>query len=200
MPEGRDEPTSVAALAVLISGLRRDLQSLTRQVAILTATQERHSAVLGEIAGLRREVEQIAGMLGDGDPQADGWFWLIMTEDQRAEHLAELTDWVDTVLRAQYPGYLRDTIRPCWPRHPEAIWELTWLYHLWCAAYLTRKPNPRASADWHDRWSPGVIRRLGEVMRRCAGGCQRQPGHAAGAADEPSTGPHDVHASTNTAS
>lgn len=177
-PEGGDGSTSVAALAMLISGLRRDLRSLGRRVDVLTAAQERHEGVLGDVAGLRGEVEQIAAMLDEDDSPSDGWFWLTMTDEQQAEHLAELTDWVETVLRAQYPDYLANRIRPCWPHHREAIWELTWLYRLWSAAYLTRKPEPRDYADWHDRWVPGVVHRLGEVMRPCADVCQRRSGPA----------------------
>jgi hypothetical protein len=174
-PEGSDGSTSVTALAMLVSGLRRDLRSLARRVDVLTAGQERQEAALGDVAGLRGQVEQIAALLGEDDGPADGWFWLTMTEEQRAEHLAELTDWVETVLRAEYPDYLANRIRPCWPQHREAIWELTWLYRLWSAAYLTRKPEPRDRADWHDRWAPGVIGRLGGVMRPCADDCRHQP-------------------------
>jgi hypothetical protein len=78
--------------------------------------------------------------------------------------------------KAQYPDYLTDQIRPCWPNHPEARWELAWLYQLWTLAYLASRPSPRDIADWHDRWSPGVLRRLSHIMRRCEGGCQRHPG------------------------
>ena len=97
-----------------------------------------------------------------------------MTDQKRDEKLSELSDWVETVLRTQYPGYLAGQIRPCWPNHPEARWELAWLYQLWTLAYLTKRPAPKDAADWHDRWAPGVIRRLGAVMRRCEAGCRRQ--------------------------
>ena len=66
-----------------------------------------------------------------------------MTDQKRDERLSELSDWVETVLRTQYPGYLADQIRPCWPNHPEARWELTWLYQLWTLAYLTKRPAPK---------------------------------------------------------
>jgi hypothetical protein len=47
----------------------------------------------------------------------------MLTKHQRAEKLCELSDWVETVIRTQYPGYLTGQIRPCWPHHPEARWE-----------------------------------------------------------------------------
>jgi hypothetical protein len=108
-----------------------------------------------------------------------------MTDQQRDERFAELSDWVETVLRPQYPGYLTGQIRLCWPNHPEARWELTWLYQLWTSAFLTRRSVPKDAADWHDRWSPGVIHRLAQVMRQCKETCQRQLGHEAPADTDP---------------
>jgi hypothetical protein len=184
-PQGRDGSPSVAALAVLVKGLRRDLGSLAARVDTFTRTQQEHAVVLGDIAELRRQAEQILAILGNEDDAApSAWFWLTMTEQQRDEQFAELLDWVETVLRSQYPDYLADQIRPCWPNHPEARWELTWLYQLWSLAYLASRPEPKAVADWHDRWSPGVIRRLNQVMSRCEGGCRRQPGPRRGSMTE----------------
>jgi hypothetical protein len=74
-----------------------------------------------------------------------------------------------------YVGGLAGQIRPCWANHPEALWELTWLHHLWCRAYLTKRPDPKNAADWHDRWLPGVLRRLGTVMTGCDEACQSWP-------------------------
>jgi len=31
------------------------------------------------------------------------WFWLTMTEEEREAKFSELHDWVETVLREQYP-------------------------------------------------------------------------------------------------
>jgi hypothetical protein len=176
-PQGRDGPPSVAALAIHVNGLRRDLEALATKMDALTSTQQEHAAVLDGIAELRRQVEQILAVLTEEDDASPTtWFWLTMTEHEHDEQLAELSDWVDTVLRTQYPNYLADQIRQCWPNHPEARWELAWLYRLWSLAYLAKTPAPKDAADWHDRWSPGVIRRLSQVMGRCEGACQRQSG------------------------
>ena len=64
-------------------------------------------------------------------------------------------------------------LKPCWPNHPEARWELTWLYQLWTLTYLTTRPGPKDAADWHDRWTPGVIRRLNPIMAKCQAHCRR---------------------------
>jgi hypothetical protein len=174
-PQGRDGSLSVAALAVQVDTLRRDVESLAAKVRTFTKMQREHATALNDISDLRHEVEQILAILTDQDDGTPtSWFWLRMSDQERTEKSSELSDWVETVFRAQYPDYLADQIRPCWPNHPEARWELAWLYHLWSLAYLTERSAPKDAADWHDRWSPGVIRRLAEVMRQCSrGGCQR---------------------------
>jgi hypothetical protein len=143
---------------------------------VVTSTQQDHAIVLGNVAGLRRQVEQILAVLTEEDDAAPAaWFWLTMTEQERGEKLAELHDWVETVLRAQYPDYLAGQIRPCWPDHPEARWELAWLYQQWSLTYLARRPAPKDAADWHDRWTPSVLHRLSQVMARCETACHRHP-------------------------
>jgi hypothetical protein len=143
---------------------------------VLTRTQEEHAVVLEGITELRGQVEKIVALLSeDGKTSSSGWFWLTMDEQAREEKFSELYDWVETVLRAQYPGYLADQVRPCWTNHPEARWELAWLYQLWSLAYLSKRPAPKDVADWHDRWAPGVIRRLSQLMARCESACQRPP-------------------------
>ena len=175
-PQGRDGSPSVAALAVQVNTLRGKVESLAAKVGTFDRMQREHATALNDISDLRHQVEQILAILSEQDDATPAtWFWLRMTEQERNEKLSELSDWVETVFRAQYPDYLADQIRPCWPNHPEARWELAWLYHLWSAAYLAGRPIPRDAADWHDRWSPGVIRRLSLVMRQCNRGCDRRP-------------------------
>jgi len=174
-PQGRDGSPSVAALAVQVNALRHEVESLAAKVGTFARMQREHATALNDIAELRHQIEQILAILtGQDDASPATWFWLRMSEQERNEKLSELSDWVETVFRAQYPDYLTDQIKPCWPNHPEARWELAWLYHLWSAAYLAERPAPKDAADWHDRWASGVIRRLSQVMIRCDRSCQRQ--------------------------
>ena len=144
------------------------------QLDTLTRTQQDHANALEGIAELRDRVEQILAILDDdGQSSPAEWFWLTMADQKRGERLSELSDWVETVLRTQYPDYLTGQIKPCWPNHPEARWELAWLYQLWTLTYLNDRSTPKDAADWHDRWSPGVLRRLSQIMRRCEETCQR---------------------------
>jgi len=41
---------------------------------------------------------------------------------------------------------------------------------------VRQDPVPSRRALSLDRWCPGVLRRLSQVMSRCEGACQRQPG------------------------
>ena len=177
-PQGGKGTTPAAALAVRLDVLRRDVESLTCKIDTLASTQQEHSAALDTIKELRRQVEQILAILGeDDDAPPNAWFWLTMTRQQHDEKFAELFDWVETVLRRQYPDYIHDHIKPCWPNHPEAKWELTWLYQLWSHVYLSKRPTPKDAADWHDRWAPGVIHRLSGATRTCDEACHRSTAH-----------------------
>lgn len=172
-PQGRGGSPTVAALAVQVHALRQDVEALNGKVDVLARSQEEQAVILDGIAELRHQVEQILALLSeDGKPSSGGWFWLTMDERTREERSSELSDWVDTVLRAEYPDYLAGHIRPCWPNHPEAKWELGWLYQLWSLTYLAKRASPRDAADWHDRWNPGVLRRLSAVMGECEGTCR----------------------------
>ena len=174
-PQGRGGSPSVAALAVQVVALRHDVESLAVKLDAFSKMQREHATALNDIADLRHQVEQILAILTDQDDATPKtWFWLRMSEQERTEKFSELSDWVETVFRAEYPGYLADQIKRCWPNHPEARWELAWLYHLWSAAYLAERPAPKDAADWHDRWASGVIKRLSQVMIQCDRSCRRQ--------------------------
>jgi hypothetical protein len=173
-PEGQDPTPSVAALAVQVHGLNRDVEALTGKIDALASTQRQHTVLLEGLAELRNQIDHILALVtGQNDDTPATWFWLTMSERERDEKLAELSDWVNAVLCTQYPAYTAGQIRPCWPNHSEARWELAWLYQLWTHAYLVEHPAPKDAADWHDRWAPGAMRRLSIVMRRCEAGCQR---------------------------
>jgi hypothetical protein len=171
--EAHGDSPSVAALAIQVSELRRGVDSLTKRTDTLTRTQREHAVVLEGVAELRDQVEKVLTILTEEEDSSEPWFWLTMDDQAREYRYSELYDWVETVLRVQYPDYLTGQVQPCWPNHPEARWDLAWLYQLWHAAYLSKRPAVKDVADWHDRWSPGVMRRLGHLMTSCDSACQR---------------------------
>ena len=173
-PGERGDGPTVVALAIQVSNLRQDIKSVVAKLDALTTEQHEHAVALEGITALRNRVEAILAYLDDTDKASPAsWFWLTMTNQERQEKFDELADWVETVLRVQYPSYLADQLRPCWPNHPEALWELSWLYQLWTLAYLTKRQTPKDAADWHDRWLPGAIGRLSAVMLECDQACRR---------------------------
>lgn len=183
--DGTGSP-ALAALATHVSRLSQDLTSLSAKVDALTSTQREQAVVLNGISELRRQVVEIHAILADeAEDSPAAWFWLTMSDQERDEKFAELSDWVETVFRAQYPDYLADHIRPCWPNHPEARWELAWLYQQWSRVYLAKHPEPKDAADWHDRWSPGALHRLSKVMNLCEACCSRHPTLAASGSERP---------------
>ncbi len=170
-PQGRSEQAPVAALAIQIIQLRQKIETAGRRLDDLAHAQRQHSRAFKDVAEIRQQIHQILTILDtENEASPARWFWLTMNDQERQAKLAELHDWVETVLRQQYPDYIADQIKPCWPNHPEARWELTWLYQLWTLTYLTTRPTPKDAGDWHDRWIPGVVRRLGQVMGNCQGG------------------------------
>jgi hypothetical protein len=55
----------------------------------------------------------------------------------------------------------------CWLWHPDVVEELLWLMHAWLAAYQGPTASVTLVGDWHDRYRPGVVRRI----RTSAGTC-----------------------------
>ena len=76
-----------------------------------------------------------------------------------AEKLWEaLADWVGWV-RGRYP--LARQVPLCWWRHPELVEERTALWLAWREAYTEKGAPLTAAADWHGRWLPEFLRRVG---------------------------------------
>ena len=57
----------------------------------------------------------------DGEDEASPaqWFWFTMSEPVPDEKLAELFDWVETLLRTQHPDYLATRSNPAGPTTPK---------------------------------------------------------------------------------
>ncbi|MFJ2561342.1 MULTISPECIES: hypothetical protein [unclassified Streptomyces] len=60
-----------------------------------------------------------------------------------------------------------DRIPPCWYRHREAVREMGWLCQEWIKIYRTSYGTPSRAGDWHDRYAPGVKRRLISTLGKC---------------------------------
>jgi len=56
----------------------------------------------------------------------------------------------------------------CWCWHPDLVEELLWLSRAWAAAYHGPDASVALVGDWHDRYRPGVVRRIKTVAGTCS--------------------------------
>jgi hypothetical protein len=148
--------TNIKAAQTSADAARRAVASLVQQITAL--------AEAGKSRG-GQEDEDAAAVVS----------WLTVDEDQAADVLAGLVEWLDTVY-LQYP----DAILPdCWLWHPDAIEELLALQCAWLAAYTGKDASAARAIDWHDRGRPGVLRRLARRHEQCSVDAHK-PGSRAG--------------------
>jgi hypothetical protein len=175
------EPDPVTALAAQLEELRRQLAVYTGETGALRARLDRDA---GQVLMFRLQVKQLTAKLAEAtaarqaaEPSAP--FWLGLGEGERAERLAEVRGWVEHVARVQWPGYVT-RLPPCWPNHPEAVWELSNLMTEWSRIYGDPDSRPLQDAlVFFDRWLPGVLSRLTAAVRCDAAGCQQAARHPA---------------------
>ena len=111
-----------------------------------------------QICQLSSIVEQLqddsGGPLGSTGP----YVWHTLAPADAEKLWSALADWVGW-LRGRYP--LARQVPLCWWRHPELVEELTALWLAWREAYTEKGAPLTAAADWHGRWLPEVLRRVG---------------------------------------
>ena len=163
-PKGDGYALQILALAAEIKDVKTllgDLEGIGSQVTALadavTLVEQKIDALAGE------EKEQPVRM----------WDWTTMNIDQAGVAWETLTSWVDLVLVRQYNVVGAkggdDKLPACWYRHPGAVAELAWLCQEWHRIYRSSKGTPGAAGEWHDRWLPGVVKRLRASLEPCAG-------------------------------
>jgi hypothetical protein len=120
-----------------------------------------------DIKNLAEKVDALAGALGTAldqgklkGPAAPRWDNL--DKDQEAAQLAALREWVNGVLRVQYPEY---TLPGCWEAHRAALWELGALQAEWQRVFGDPRGVSLESLLWfHERWLPGAVNRLNKAI------------------------------------
>jgi hypothetical protein len=129
--------------AKLLSSLRRDLDELANVATDSTA----------DLLARMEELEHV----GAGSRSSTAWCWRNIGPQAEEVLWKELDSWVAWI-RSRYP--LARKVPECWAKHPEVVEELSALWLAWQGAYEERDAPLTAAADWHDRWLPGVLRRL----------------------------------------
>ncbi|MDQ3762170.1 MAG: hypothetical protein M3460_10910 [Actinomycetota bacterium] len=137
---------------------------------------------LGPVAALARQVERNAratatleellrGLAGDvaalvanaptQHPAPASWL-LTIDPGEALETLEWLTRWVRDV----YLWYPEARLPSCWMWHPAAIEELWWLAQAHREAYTPPTRSISKACEWHDRFRPGVVKRLNDAPYR----------------------------------
>jgi hypothetical protein len=116
-----------------------------------------HDDQIYRLAAAVSELQDAATSTSGGG--ADGpVVWKDLDDVTAAKTWRALADWV-AWLRGRYP--LARQVPPCWWRHPELVEETTALWLAWKDAYLEKGAPLTAAADWHGRWLPEYLRRIG---------------------------------------
>jgi hypothetical protein len=152
------------ATAAAVAGLAGEVEGLRRRIDPLKALPDR----VQQLAVLVDQLaDQLAKFTAKTAPAAiPSWLMLPADPATAGDVLGELTAWMHAVfLRyADAAAVLPD----CWLWHPDVVEELLWLMHAWLAAYQGRDASVALAGDWHDRYRPGVVRRIKATAATCS--------------------------------
>jgi hypothetical protein len=161
---GDEQPGYADAAAV--AGLAREVEALRRSVEPL-------KGLSGQVEDLARVVTELAERVASHTRKTNGskvaaLSWLDLPEDMQTAHqvLAELVGWLPEVY-LRYADAAR-SFPDCWLWHPDVVEELLWLMATWQAAYRGEGATVAAAGDWHDRYRPGVVRRIKATAGTCS--------------------------------
>lgn len=157
--------TALAGLAGEVEQLRRRLEPVESLPGRVQQLAELVDTVTEKVATLsaRRQATEVPS-------------WLMAPADAgtTADMLDELATWLQQVL-LRYSDAAA-ALPECWAWHPDVVEELLWLMHAWLAAYHGDSASITRVADWHDRYRPGVVRRIKHSAGTCSLENHTQPG------------------------
>jgi hypothetical protein len=159
-PMASESDTGDLDVARTLSRFEHTLEDLTSQVGDVGDKVGEHETLIRQLAG---SISQLARTVAgdDGGPPTHPRSWLQVDDgDAAREILVDLIEWVDAVY-LRYPGA---HLPSCWLWHPPVIEELWWLRNLHKEAY---RAGWARVAEWHDRYRPGVVRRVGDAVGDC---------------------------------
>lgn len=149
--------TAVAGVASEVEALRTGLEPLRG----LPSRVEELARLLTELAHQVR-----ARVTRPPAAAAPSWLDLPADVDVAQQVLAELVQWLGEVY-LRYADAAR-TFPDCWLWHPDVVEELLWLMVAWQAAYRSENATVALAGDWHDRYRPGVVRRIKATVGTCS--------------------------------
>jgi hypothetical protein len=136
-----------------LTTLQRDLRQHASWIAEVAPVVDDHTSALQEhttvLADLRADVNQVLEEM-PRQPKLPPINWLTLSASEAQEVWTELGEWVDAKLVGRHFAS-REQLPDCWPLHPGAVEQLTWLWRSWQHAMLSSAAaNP--AAEWHSRW------------------------------------------------
>jgi hypothetical protein len=148
-------PETVARLVTQVTGHKGQLAALTQRAD----TADRRISHLTE--------EMARALTARKGPAVIPWHEL--DPGQYKAHLADLAAWLGTFLAA-YPSAAK-SVSPCWQAHKDAVTELGLIWCEFTRIYTADRPSLDEALIFHDRWLPGVLRRVQHITANCATGC-----------------------------
>jgi len=145
--------------------LARLVTQVTAHRGRLTTLEQRADAIDERIERLTEDM--IKALTIRKGPEIIAWHEL--DPRQYAAHLADLAVWMDTFLAA-YPS-VAASVRPCWKDHKDAVTELGLIWCEFTRIYTSERPSLDEALVFHDRWLPGVLKRVHQITANCATGC-----------------------------
>jgi hypothetical protein len=145
-----------------LTALAREIETLRRRIDALHDLPSR----VDELAHLTARVaDELAAHADCCSAPGAAPSWLALPADSDAHALLEqLMSW----LAAVYLRYPDAFLPECWLWHPAVIEELLWLMSAWTGAYQGESAAVAQAGDWHDRYRPGVARRIRDAVGRCS--------------------------------
>lgn len=153
-----EQATGEAALA----GIAREVEGLRQAVEAVPSLFKR-------VEDLARVVQDLAAAVSARPGGSNAAVsWLVMPADLAVsrEVLEELCGWLREVF-LRYPDGA-GALAECWLWHPDVVEELLWLMRAWIAAYEDEDASAFRAGDWHDRYRPGVVKRLKNATGNCS--------------------------------
>jgi hypothetical protein len=153
------------------------LQALDTAVNGLRGTVTDHGEILASLDGISDAVavvaDQVASLLppnpGPGYRPIPAVQWWAIGDEDRAEAVTRLRDWVGRIYRPHY-GHLAAALGECWEDHPLCLVQLDWLSELWSVLYLQPARSARdlaAQAEFGTRIVPAISGQLADETTRC---------------------------------
>lgn len=164
LPPNGQQPGDPAAA---VSGLAREVEALRRRLDDVASVPRKLRDLARVVQDLAEQVKASRTSAGSGeDAGCRSWLAAPIGPDVVRPVLDELVGWVMAVF-LRYPD-ARVALPECWLWHPDIVEELLWLMTAWQSAYAAETATVFQAADWHDRYRPGVVKRIKTAAATCS--------------------------------